>query len=306
MISIWTYLSIVMAYFRGLISDRRFPVKVGAAGVFGIAGIGAFSDAYGLSGIITYITLLAILRVVFSVPISLAVKRYPEATLKSYRWSPCLILIGTLSLLAGHLLWLPVFLALYISLFWVLYHSVREIRGKGTQDFVDVEVWASIIGTSLALITTHFFSIEIAGLVGGVLCFTGALKPVDVSAEELLDTLEAWEKEASSRSPSEIANGAKIARAIGTVGFCSLSLLRITILDTPDLFDGVLSLGLIVCCCEFVVWSFQGLRNYFSGKAKGEQGRRYGSPNEMAIGFIITVVGFSLMGLYSSEVPTVL
>ena len=206
MISIWKYLSIVMAYFRGLISDRRFPVKVGAAGVFSIAGIGAFSDAYGLSGVIGYITSLAVLRVLFSIPVSLAVKRYPEATLKSYRWSPCLILLGTLSMLAGHLWLLPVCLALYISLFWVHYHSIREIRGKGTQDFVDVEVWASIIGTGLALNITHFFSIEIAGVVGGVLCFTGALKPLDVTAEELLDTLAVWEKEASSRSPFEIAN----------------------------------------------------------------------------------------------------
>ena len=304
----WKYLTKLTSYFHGLISDRRFPVKVGASGVFGISGIGAFSDAYGLEGVIGYISVLALLRVLFSIPVSLAVKRFPATMLEAHRWSPCLILLGSMSMLSGHLWILPICLALYISTWWTMYHSLREIRGKSTGDFVDVEVWSSILGTILALVITHEFSIYIAGAVGGFLCLAGAIIPVDVSAEELLDALETWQKEASSRSRAEIANGARIARGVGTIGFCSLSSLRITLLDTPDgasLFQGVLSLGLVVVLMELVVWLWtskttQGLRDLFSSKDKGGQGREYGGRRDTVVAFIFTVAGFSAMMMTES------
>jgi hypothetical protein len=84
--------------------------------------------------------------------------------------------------------------------------------------------------------------------------------------------------------------------------------LRITLLDTPDgasLFQGVLSLGLVVVLMEFVVWLWtskttQGLRDLFSSKDKGGQGREYGGRRDTVVAFIFTVAGFSAMMMTES------
>ena len=297
------YLARLYAYFCGLVSDRRFVTKTGAAGVFSIAGIGSFSDAYGLRGVVGYIAALAILRVAFAIPVSHAVKRFPEWMLKIHRWSPCLILGGALGVLSGHLWLLPLCLALYISTWWTMYHSLREIRGKTTADFVDGEVWSSVLGTILALFVTSEFSIEAAAVFGGVLCLTGALIPVDVTADELLDSLETWEEEARGRSREEIANGVRIARGIGLVSFCSLSSLRINLLDAPGEApsEGILYLGVAIVIMELLVWIFtskttQGLRNFVTRrKDRGGEGREYGGRRETVLAFIITTAGFGAM-----------
>jgi len=275
---------------------KRFPVKIGASGVFGLAGIGSFADAWGVDGVVLYITSLAALRVCFIIPISWMVKRWPEITIHCFRWSPALILLGSISVYLGHLLFLPLALSLYISFWWSHYHSVRELKGHGTESFVDTEVLASICGSIFVLVLTHVYSIQVAAVGGGLLCALGALIPVKVTGEELRQVLQEWESQASLRSATEISNGVTIARAVGTVSFCSLSLLRIKTLDTENFFEGVWSLGITIAGCEAVVWLFLKVLR----KNKGEEGPTYGGRTAMALGFAVSLLGFILMAFNSS------
>jgi hypothetical protein len=211
-----------------------------------------------------------------------------KLSLSLYRFSPLLVVIAAsvphlsppMTSNALHIL--PLLLGTYIAAFWIIHHDTQEVKGRGTRDHHHTEVIASVFGMMVLISVSLVSSLELGVLLGALGCLAGALKPVEVSAEELRSKMKQWGEQARSRSDADIRNGSLIAQSTVIIGFCSLSSLRIVTLSTGPIISGVITLGGILVVSELIVYL---LTSHIE----------YDDPRLKIAGFAATMVGFSLM-----------
>ena len=271
---------------RPVFDPRRGIVKIGAFSIFIIGAPVIFATRFGLEGLIIYISLMALFRLLSSIVVSEIMKHNPTAGLRLYARSPLLLVLSAAvpwaNLPEEALVLMTVFNGSYIGLFWTCHFGVNQYLGGTTEDYQFTEVVSSAVGAMLSVALTIWGSVELAVGVGGAFCLAGSMIPLGIEPGGFKKQLTNWSEEAVGRPVDEIQNGLTIVIATALVNFSSLTTLRIETLVGTSVIAGVVSLGIAIAGTE--VFVYYGTRRV-----------PLNDPGLRRVAFVVTTAGFVMM-----------